>query len=139
MVRPSFKNVSTGIAPVQSLPPTDRKLFLRSTSQESFAGQRHPAPRSCLKYSSQGLGQILYVGQKRTIHAGVPQKVAELAQRSMCEYTSNFREAPLLGASVNRQLAESFRDANRSSQKPAPIPSVKSSYAEAHSVAEACG
>ena len=107
------------------------------------------------------------------------------AQRSMCEYTSNFREMPLLGAGVqprtaalrsqlllrpaslhvprgiDRQLAESFREANRpftrcashgqqlqqfcpssgvltcshgitrSSQRLAAIPGAKSSYTEA--------
>ncbi|CAK9062788.1 Uncharacterized protein SCF082_LOCUS32643, partial [Durusdinium trenchii] len=60
-----------------------------------------------------------------TLHAGLQLKVAELHNRNMCEYTYNFKENPLLGAGINRQLAESFRDGNRSTKPPLAVPSLR--------------
>eukprot|EP00913_Durusdinium_trenchii_P027870 g26132.t1 len=90
----------------------------RTASRESFAAKRLPVPRSCLKCCTQSLGEIHCIGERRTLHAGLQLKVAELHNRNMCEYTYNFKENPLLGAGINRQLAESFRDGNRSTKPP---------------------
>eukprot|EP00438_Fugacium_kawagutii_P000924 Skav211599 [mRNA] locus=scaffold2962:79556:80457:- [translate_table: standard] len=113
------KNASFGLVPsaaVKSLPAEHRKLFLKTTSNESFAGKRPTVARSCLKCC--------------TVHAGVPLKTAELHNRNMCEYTYSYKTNPLLGASINRELAESFRDGSRSTKPPLPVPLGKSSYSE---------
>jgi len=128
------KNASFGLVPsaaVKALPAEDRKLFLRSTSHESFAGKRPAIARSCLKCCSQSLGEIHKIGQQRTQHAGIQLKTAELHNRNMCEYTFSYKENPLLGAGINRQLAESFRDGNRSTKPPLRIPLGTSTYLEA--------
>ncbi|CAL1168100.1 unnamed protein product [Cladocopium goreaui] len=117
------KNASFGLVPstaVRALPAEDRKLFLKSTSQESFAAKRPSVARSCLKCCSQSLGEIHEIGQRRTKNAGIPLPTAELHNRNMCEYTFSYKENPLLGASINRELAESFRDGNRSTKPPLP-------------------
>eukprot|EP00434_Breviolum_minutum_P030225 symbB.v1.2.026733.t1/scaffold2694.1/size91562/9 len=121
------KNASFGLVPsaaVKALPAEDRKLFLRSTSHESFAGKRPAIARSCLKCCSQSLGEIHKIGQQRTQHAGIQLKTAELHNRNMCEYTFSYKENPLLGA-------ESFRDGNRSTKPPLRIPLGTSTYLEA--------